>query len=425
MKLFDRDLWSEVWETHGRNKRRSIVTALGVFWGIFILIVLLAVSAGFSNGIAYMTRSISSNGAYFWAGRTTLPYEGFGKGRAWRIEHRDLEHIRRAVPELSVIAGSETLYSFGGNNLHYGEKRGEANITGVTEEFFKTLRLVLVSGRMLNLQDHREMRKYCLIGKESARQLFGDDPKAAIGKSIKAENAYYTIVGVVQKTSSQVNIGLDPDRTLWLPYSVMDVMRNLGGRLGSISIDIRPGARNAEVVDQVKRVLKSLHHIAPEDEGAVGAFDVSNIFRLFEGINLGISILVWLVGIGTLLTGVVGISNILLVTVRERTQEIGVRRAIGAKPRDIITQLLLEALSLTLVSGLLGIVLGVGVTSILSGMFTPETMGDSKMPFVNPMVSLELVTSALVVIVGAGVLAGMLPALKAVEIRAIEAIREE
>lgn len=427
MKLFDRDLWNEVWETHRRNKKRSIITALGVFWGIFILIILLALSAGFSNGIAYLTRSVSTNGAVFWAQSTTLPYKGFNQGRSWSIESKDLPIIKRALPELTLIVGASSTYGFGDENVVYQDQKTAASIRGITEDYFLANRMSVLSGRLLNLQDHRDLRKYCVLGKKISSRLFGEDHTQAIGKNIKANNAYYTVVGVVQNPSSTVNVGGDPDQSLFLPYSVLNVVENKGGKLDQMVIDIRPGLDNSRVVEQVELLLKGLHQINPKDKGAVGGFDFSKIFKTFESLNLGISILVWLVGIGTLLTGAVGISNILLVTVRERTQEIGVRRALGAKPRSIILQLLLEATSLTTLAGLIGIVLGVGVTSILASFFPAGGMSSEgeAIPFVNPTVDLSIVLLALTIIISAGLLAGLLPALKAVEIKAIEAIREE
>lgn len=426
MRLLDRDLWQEIAETLGRNKRRSIVTAFGVFWGLLMLIVLLSVSSGFKNGIAHMTRGISANSAFIHASRTSKPYAGFKAGRSWRLLISDIDLVRSRVPGIKAIAGSANVWSWGEDNLSYGGKRARANLSGVTYQYFEGITVKLLAGRMLSEVDHREMRKYCLLGKEPAEKLFGDFSQA-IGKVIKAGRAYYTVVGVVDRMSSGVNIGSSPDQSLYLPYEVINVTENKGGSVGGMIVVGHDGVDMDKLIEDISSVLKGLKQIAPEDKKAVDSFNVSQIFRMFSGINIGISILVWIVGIGTLLTGVVGISNILLVTVRERTQEIGVRRALGAKPRDIIGQLLLEGVSLTTIAGLLGLVVGVGISSIIAAA-TDNLWANNQgsgAPFYNPTVDFGIAILAFVIIVLSGLLAGILPAMRAMEIKAIEAIREE
>lgn len=426
MRLLDRDLWQEIAETLGRNKRRSIVTAFGVFWGLLMLIVLLSVSSGFKNGIAHMTRGISANSAFIQASRTSKPYAGFKAGRSWRLLISDIDLVRSRVPGIKAIAGSANVWSWGEDNLSYGGKRARANLSGVTYQYFEGITVKLLAGRMLSEVDHREMRKYCLLGKEPAEKLFGDFSQA-IGKVIKAGRAYYTVVGVVDRMSSGVNIGSSPDQSLYLPYEVINVTENKGGSVGGMIVVGHDGVDMDKLIEDISSVLKGLKQIAPEDKKAVDSFNVSQIFRMFSGINIGISILVWIVGIGTLLTGVVGISNILLVTVRERTQEIGVRRALGAKPRDIIGQLLLEGVSLTTIAGLLGLVVGVGISSIIAAA-TDNLWANNQgsgAPFYNPTVDFGIAILAFVIIVLSGLLAGILPAMRAMEIKAIEAIREE
>lgn len=427
MRLLDRDLWQEVSETIGRNKRRSIVTAFGVFWGLLMLIILLSLSSGFKNGIDHMTGDVATNSAFFYASNTSRPYAGFKSGRSWRLQLSDLDIIRRRVPGVKVVAGSANIWSWGKDNLAYGSRRARASLSGVTAQYFEGIVVKLLAGRMFSEVDHREMRKYCLLGKRPAEKLFGGDISRAIGQVIKAGRAYYTVIGVVDRVGS-ATMGSRADESLYLPYEVINITENRGGRLNGMLVVGNDGADMDGLVEEVSSVLKSIKQIAPEDKTAVSSFNISQIFRMFSGINIGINVLVWIVGIGTLLTGVVGISNILLVTVRERTQEIGVRRALGAKPRDIVGQLLLEGVSLTAVAGLLGMVLGVGISSIIAKMtenMWANNQGGDGIPFYNPTVDFGIALLALFIIILSGLIAGVLPALRAIEIKAIEAIREE
>lgn len=418
-------MWQEVAQTLGRNKKRSAVTAFGVFWGIFMLIILLSVSSGFQNGIAKATQGVAANSGFIWSQTTSLPYAGFKAGRVWELGLRDLRIIQERVPGVQSVSGSARVWSWSNDNLSFEGKRSRATLSGITPGFFVGQPVRLVHGRMLNEVDHREARKYCLVGIKSAERLFGSDTSVGIGRVIKAGRSYYTVVGVVDNMSSGVTLGNQPSRSVYVPYQVINVAENKGGFLDDLQIVVHPGLKVADVISQVERVIRTEKQIAPDDKAAIGSFDISQFFTMFSGINTGINILVWIVGIGTLLTGVVGISNILLVTVRERTQEIGVRRALGAKPRDIISQLLLEAVSLATVAGLLGIVCGVAISSLFSGTQGSSDGEGMSIPFHNPSVDFAIVCIALAIIIVSGLIAGIIPAIKAIEVRAIEAIREE
>lgn len=419
MLLFDIDTWREVAETIGRNKRRSIATAFGVFWGIFMLIVLLSLSNGFRNGMRMATQSIAPTLVGYNPSSTSLPYDGLPSGRYWGFTEQDLMYIKQRVPEIDVVAWSQTHWS-GGNNLSYGGQSKKGFIQGVSEDYFRTYYVRLLVGRLFSNADHREKRKYCIIGLDIAKDFFGS-PEEALGKVIKARDSYFTVIGVAKSTSKMFNIGPTTERSLYAPYSsalsLMEDKQYVGGAL----MTFREGVNKKEAKERIEKIIKTLKRISPLDKKAIIQIDIDDILGLFSGMNTGLNILVWIVGIGTLLTGVVGISNILLVTVKERTQEIGVRRALGAKPHNILTQLLMEALSLTLIAGLLGIVVGVGLMSVVAGNF--QELGNA--PFVNPIVDLDIVLLALAIIIVSGLVAGLIPAFKAIEIKAIEAIREE
>lgn len=427
MKLFDRDSWHEVGETLGRNKRRTFVTAFGVFWGIFMLIVLLGVSRGFSNGIYQLTQAIASNTIYVSAGTTSKPYAGLRPGRDWSIKHADISIITEQIPQVHQVVGAVHSWSAGKDNVSFEGKRASATLAGVTRGYFSVNKVKLLHGRTLNEIDHREARKYCLLGKNIASDLWRD-PKDAVNKIIRAGRQYYTVAGVVTQMGA-ANIGTNINYTIYIPYEVLNIAENHQGRLDYLSILPYADAPEREVLEGIKSVLRRQYQIAPDDDNAISHFSASEIFNTFRGINLGIGILVWIVGLGTLFSGIVGISNILLVTVRERTQEIGVRRALGAKPRDIVGQLLMEALTLTSLAGLSGLVLGVGlmegVASLVASSQATSSGGGDSIPFHDPTVSLGVVLLALCIILLSGVVAGLLPAMKALGVQAIDAIREE
>lgn len=432
MRLLDRDTWSEVAETIGRNKRRSIVTAFGVFWGIFMLIVLLSLSSGFSNGINKATASIAENMVFVNARATSKPYKGFPSRRYWGIKQQDIEILRARVPEIKYIAGIKSIWSSSdARNVAYGNKTSGASTMGITEEYFQCTIVKLLAGRMFSSLDHRDQRKYCLLGEHVSKELFGDDPTFAIGKIIKHNNIYYTVIGVIKNISEAINFGPSTSKSVFIPYETLRHISADDNTLSFIQVTCRSLEGTKPMIDKIRGVMSQLHNFSPDDIKALETFDVQDMLKVFFGINYGINVLVWIVGIGTLLTGVVGISNILLVTVRERTQEIGVRRSLGAKPADIIGQLLMESVSLTTLAGLIGIISGVGIMSLVASVVASNEAasagndGGSGMPFSDPTINLGILIIALVIIIAGGLISGLIPAMKAVEVKAIEAIREE
>lgn len=420
MILFDRDTWREVAETIGRNKRRSVATAFGVFWGIFMLIILLSLSNGFRNGIDMATKSLAPSLLGIMSDDTSHPYDGLSSGRRWDLTESDLQMLKARIPEIEFTAGSYTIWGGGQKDIVYKGKGARGPLMGITPDYFRCNYVDLVAGRMLSPSDHAEVRKYALLGIDNAISLFST-AKDALGKQVKCNDTYYTVIGVIKPTSDMVNIGPSMKTALMVPYHTIQNTSTKRGVVGPVFLTFKPGVDRALAKKQIESLLKATHRISPKDKKAISMFDIEELLNVFTSINLGLNILVWIVGIGTLLTGMVGISNILLVTVRERTQEIGVRRALGAKPSNIIMQLLMESLSLTAIAGVLGIVLGVGTMALVAENF--KTL--SSMPFVDPTVDLGFVFFALLIIIVSGVLAGLLPALKAIEVKAIEAIREE
>jgi len=413
----DLDKFHEVWNTISSNKSRSVFTAFGVFWGMFMLVVLVGAGTALERGISSQIESFSSNSCFMWSQRTSLPYKGFRKGRHWDMKNEDVQLIQSTVPELQYIA--PMIFKGGGsNNVSRNDKSGSYQIKGMTTDYALIDRPRQILGRYINEVDIAEKRKVCVLGERVYEVLFpyGEDP---IGKNIQVSGIYFQVVGV-SGSYGNVNIGGQAEETVILPFSTMQQVFNMGNAVHFLALTTQPGVKVKVLEDKVKTVLKAANNIAPEDELAIGGMNVEDMFTMFLYLGIGIVSLMWVVGMGTLFAGAVGVSNIMLVTVRERTKEIGIRRAIGATPKAIVGQVLIESVVLTLIAGIAGLMAGVGVLS-LAGKF----LEGSNELIQNPQIDFGIAIGALVVLMIIGALAGLIPANRAVRIRAIEAIREE
>lgn len=428
LRLLDRDSLQEIGQSIRRNRRRSIATAFGVFWGLFMLVILLSISRGFENGIARELLGVSPRAIAAWSGSTSKPYKGFKAGRYIGFRVEDAEQLAERIPEIQAVAYHNYSRQRRNKSATFGIKRSNATVVGINAGFFDVHRVQLIHGRLMSQADIQEERKVCILGNETAEELFGKDLSQGIGKSIQLNNRYYTVIGIVRPVSQMINIGTWVPESAYIPFGLMNKAEGLRGRINSIAVDLYPSVHPRDVQGRIKAFLQERHHIAPEDNEALEIFMVEEMLALFESILLGINILVWIVGIGTLLTAVVGVSNIMLVTVRERTQEIGVRRAIGAKPLDIIVQILSESVFLTFISGLIGIILGVALMSLIveaSGLNDSASSRGDGLPFYNPTINPAILLISLLIVILGGLLAGALPASRALDIKAIDAIREE
>ncbi|PVZ08663.1 ABC transporter permease [Porphyromonas loveana] len=420
MRFFDRDRWVEIWHTIRSNRRRSLATAFGVFWGIFMLVILTSVGAGFSNGILREVSGIAANSVFYWTNTTSKPYQGFRSGRYWGATTSDLQAVRSQVREVEYI--SPVMWARRtDNNVVFGEKAETFNVVGAEPDYFEINRLNVLQGRSLNAVDNQQQRKVCMIGKEVRDKLFaGTDP---VGQVLRVNGLYYRVIGVVEAKSNNVNIGSSPKSTVYISYSVLQQLENRGNKVYNFAVSAHPTADMKQMFAKIETIIRSRNNIAPDDDKALSKFDISAQFQLMNMIFTGINLLVWIVGIGTLLTGIVGVSNIMLVTVRERTREIGVRRALGAKPRTIIGQILSESLLLTALAGLSGLILGVGVMSVVDTI-TAQASSDG-FSFISPLIPFGTAMLSLFIIIAGGILGGMLPAYRAIQIKAIDAIRDE
>ena len=421
--MFDLDSITEIWQTITRNKTRSILTAFGVFWGIFILVILLACGNGFDNGMRSNIEGFSTNSTFMIPNYTTEAYKGYQKGRYWNPDMSDIEAIKMKIKGVDMISPILTEYSYNGdNNVFFGTKGGNFSMKGVLPNYNDIDRCKVLYGRFINETDINEGRKVCVLGKKVYEDVIGAD-KNPLGLMIKANGIYYQVVGVIEPYNSNITVSGSMDETVVLPMTTMQLAYHNGDKFDFFVFTTARGYKTKDLQEEVKTLLRERHDIAPTDEGAIMCFDFEQLFTMFDYLFLGIKILIWIVGIGTLLSGVVGVSNIMLVTIKERTREIGVRRALGAKPALIIRQVVAESLLLTILAGIVGLVIGVSIMAVVSG-FVGNSPSEEVM-FLDPQIGFGAAIAASVIIVLSGLLAGVLPAMRAIQIRAIDAIREE
>lgn len=414
MNIFDLDSWNEIWETINRNRKRSIMTAFGVFWGIFMLIMLVGLGFGLERSFVSILGDMSTNSAFLMAGRTSVPYKGFSSGRWWQFNQADLDQISRmdGVKHSTGFAWNRSM------TFTYGNKNGSYYILGLAPDYNLVNPMDILKGRFINDIDIAQRRKVCVISKNVAEELFGDEDP--IGKAILMNNTYMTVIGIYQNRNTDLTFS-DPDRTAYIPRSTFQQMMNIDDKMEVILLSGYDKTDMGALTKNIETIIKENHNISPNDGRAMNIWNMAERFRIFNGIFIGVRILTWIVGIGTLLAGIVGISNIMLIVVRERTQEIGVRRALGAKPFAIISQIMAESFVLTFIAGIFGFALAVGALSMIGSAGINMFGG---MPF-DPQISLGLGMSALGILVLGGLIAGLLPSSRAIAIKPVDAIREE
>lgn len=421
--MFDLDRWNEIWHALAKNKVRSLLTAFGVFWGIFMLIVMSGASNGLKNGIVEGVAKFATNSAFVWTDRTSEPFKGFKRGRYWNMNSDDLEYIRAHVPEMEYL----TPKNFGrwndAANVIRGKVTGSYNVKGDYPEYVKIDPYTILNGRWINEMDIRDKRKVCVIGEKVYETMFNAD-EDPLGEYLKISGVYYQVVGVI-RPETRVNINGRAEESIFLPFTTMQQTYNMGNQVHFLAFTAKPGIPVSVVEDKIKSIIKKRHSIAETDQQAVRSVNIEKQFQQMNGLFIGIGILTWIVGIGTLMAGVIGVSNIMLVIVRERTREIGVQRALGASPRTIISQIMLESVVLTTVAGYIGLSLGVGLLELVNKVLESNAKGGNEMFFRHPEVNINIAIAALTVLVIAGLFAGSIPAKRALSIKPIEALREE
>lgn len=410
----DRDTYEEILATITRNKTRSVLTAFSVFWGIFLLTVLLGGGHGLQAMMNAQFEGFATNSGFIASQQTGEAYKGFRKGRWWSLEIQDVERLRFAVDGLDIIS---PVYSSWGISAVYGDKKYDCMVKGLYPDYASIEQPQMSYGRFINDVDLREARKVCVIGKRVYEQLFpfGGDP---CGEYIRVNGIYYRIVGV-NVSEGNININGPASQSIILPFTTMSQTFHSGRNVDIICITAKKGLRITDVLPEVERVVKEAHFVAPHDKQALMTLNMESMFSMVENLFTGIDILILMVGLGTLLAGVIGVSNIMMVTVRERTMEIGIRRAIGAKPFDILQQILSESIVLTFIAGMSGITFAVLVLQAVEmGVAATGQVAQFQ-------VSFGTAVGTCILLVTLGVFAGLAPAYRAMSVKPIDAIRDE
>lgn len=417
--FFDTEKWQEIFHTLKENKLRTTLTAFGVFWGVFMLVIQLGAGKGLENAVFSNLGDFARNSMFIWSQPTTMPFKGFTRNRYYHFNYEDKILLKNAIPEIDVIAPTVNGGGYRSSNLVvYNNQKGEYNIYGKTPEENFIDPVDIAFGRYLNQIDIEKKRKVVLIGYRVYEELFkkGEDP---IDKYIRVNGIYFQVIGVYKSRHSG-GWGDQQNTQVFMPFSTTLQVYNYANRVDNFSIVVNDKYEVKPIEDKVMAVLAKQHKIHPDDKGAFGYNNVGEEFRKFNNLFLGIRGLIWIVGIGTLLAGIIGVSNIMLIIIRERTVEFGIKRAIGATPRKIISQVISESLFLTTLSGLTGLMFGV----FLIEMVNKSLPADAEM-FRNPSVDFKLAITALVIIIISGLLAGLIPSRRAVSIKPIDAIRSE
>lgn len=418
--MFNRDNWIEIWETIRSNKLRSVLTAFGVFWGIFILVIMLGASKGFENGLRDNFKGIATNSAFVWSQASSIPYKGYNAGRRWEITNYDIQNIKRLMPELKMIAPRLRGKSHPIDNVVFRELKGSYAVFGDYPEYFKIIPMEIIQGRSINEQDIAEERKICVIGEKLYDELFkGVDP---IDQYLKVDNVFYKVVGVVHP-KTRINVGSDPDRTIFIPFTTLQKTYGYGNNVHFFCITAKDDVPVGDLETKVKSFLLKQHDLSPDDKKAVGGFNMQKEFTKLNGVFDGVDFLSWIVGLGTLLAGIIGVSNIMLIVIKERTKEIGIKRALGAQSSLIRNQILFESTILTLFAGFFGLFISVVFLELI-GLITDKATEDALIHFV-PEANLKMGLAALFILTIGGILAGLFPASRAIKIKPIDALRDE
>ena len=422
-RLFQKDFWKEIIESITSNGFRTIITAFGVAWGIFILILLLAASQGLENGVKKGFAGIATNSAFVWAQGISKAYNGLPKGRTYTFNSKDTQAIKDNIEGLETVSPRNRVGGWnGGTKVSRDLNEGSFEVFGDYPEIITQMSLNMKQGRFINYGDINSNRKVAVIGVGIQKELY-EKGEEIIGSHITVEGVIFKVIGVYNKPNAQGDNKIEEESKVYVPFSTFIQAFNEGDKVRFYFITAKDGYSISELKEDIFTLLRKNHNIHPEDDRAVGHFDLYKEYKQINGLFIALKGVSYFVGFLILISGIIGISNIMLIVIKERTKEIGVRRALGATPGNIRVQILTESVFLTLFAGMAGISfagLVVYIMNVLLDKFaSPETM------FVNPSVSIFTIGIALLILVICGLLAGLIPAQTAIKIKPIEALRTE
>lgn len=414
MKQFDLDVWEEIGSTITRNKTRSLLTAFGIFWGIFMLVALMGGAQGIRQMLSQGFEGFATNAGFTMANKTGKAYKGFQQGRNWSLENKDVERVRSNVDGIEVVTPSLAKW---GMDIIYGERKISGTLQGHYPEFNRIEEPQIVQGRYLNEMDVKERRRVCVIGKRIYESLFPGKENPC-GKYIKINGIYYLVVGV-NAAAGNISVQGRSETSVTIPFTTMQQNYNFGQKVQILCYTAKKGYSISDLEKEVEQVVKKAHYIHPDDTQAIVQVNTEALFSMMDNLFSGIRILGWMVGLGTLLAGAIGVSNIMMVTVKERTTEIGIRRAIGARPNDILQQILSESMVLTILAGMAGIAFAVFLlNAVETGVSTPDAPACFQISFMEAVGYCALLLFL-------GLMAGLAPAYRAMSVKPIDAIRDE
>jgi len=420
--IFDKDNWLEIAGTLRQNKLRSFMTAFGVFWGIFMLIIMVAAGNGLYNGAMHDFQSLAANSVFLWTQPTTQPFKGFPRGRRFNFDNDDIAALRSHIPEIEYLAPRNQLGGFRKvTNVNRGLKNGAFNIYGDYPEIAYISLMDIVTGRFINHMDLKEKRKVAVIGAR-VREILFEPKEDPIGQYILVKGVYFKVIGAFE-SRKEGDEADEETQAVFIPFTIFQQAFNYGNLVGWFSLTARKDVPASEVEKKAIAFLAERHQVAPADVHAIGHWNTEKEYKKMTNLFIGINALIWFVGTCTLIAGVIGVSNIMLFIVKERTREIGIKRALGATPFAVIGQIILESVILTTVAGYFGLVFGVGITELVAAAL--KGAGGGSEFFKDPEVSLTVAATALAVLIVSGALAGLIPAKRAVSIKPVEAIRNE
>ncbi|PKB16169.1 ABC transporter permease [Flavobacterium sp. 5] len=421
--MFDRENWNEILEALTANTFRTLLTAFGVFWGIFILVILLAASNGLENGVKKGFDGIATNTMFMWTQTTSKPYKGLPKTRRYDFKNSDVDALKQKFPDLLYVSPRNQLGDFNGvSNVIRGTKTGAYTIYGDYPELVKQEQMDIVKGRFINHQDILLRRKVTIIGQGVINELYAN-AEEVMGTYIKINGVNFMVVGVYKSKGQNNGNAESAQKNIFIPFTTFQQAFNFGDKVGWMALTANDDASITELKPGILAFMRERHYIHPDDERAVGNFDLFEEFQKVQDLFMVLKFIAYFVGTLVLLSGIIGISNIMLIVVKERTKEIGIRRALGATPGAIRSQILLEAIFLTIIAGMFGIAVATGLIAILNMILS--SMPTEGMMFINPSVDLVVVFIALFILVGSGLLAGFIPAQTAINVKPVEALRTE